>query len=234
MYSRVRHIFFDLDHTLWDFESNSREALADMYDSHGMESRCGVEFGSFLPVYESINARYWAQYSAGTVAKNELRYRRFHDAFLNFGFDDLALSKTWADEYLRLSPYKTHLMPGALEALQYLHGKYDLHLITNGFAEVQNIKIDQSRLRPYFQTILISEEHGVSKPAAAIFRLAEQLSGASTDECLMIGDNLSMDIEGAQGAGRKAVHLVPGFDGPSSESPGWQRIGHLSALQQLL
>jgi putative hydrolase of the HAD superfamily len=209
MYSRIRHIFFDLDHTLWDFETNSRAALEEMFVNHGIDAKCNTAFSEFLQTYEGINHRYWELYSAKQVSKDELRYRRFHDAFMHYGYDNVELARHWADEYLHLSPYKTNLMPGAIEVLEYLKPRYTLHLITNGFKEVQDIKIDCSKLRSYFHTILISEEHGLSKPDPQIFRLAETLSGARMEECVMIGDNIDMDVHGAQQAGWQAIHLTP-------------------------
>ena len=232
MYQQIKHIFFDLDHTLWDFETNSREALSDMFERHALATKCQTAFCEWLDVYEAINHRYWALYSSKGISKEELRYRRFYDAFQHFGYDNLELSKHWAEEYLQLSPYKTNLMPGAIEVLNYLQPKYTLHLITNGFREVQNIKIDQSALRSYFQTILISEEHGVSKPEPDIFRLAETLSGASTSECLMIGDNYDMDVNGATGANWKAIHL--NVNGGSEEKTSTVQISELKELLKLL
>ncbi|MBS1637489.1 MAG: YjjG family noncanonical pyrimidine nucleotidase [Bacteroidetes bacterium] len=232
MYSHIKHIFFDLDHTLWDFETNSREALSDMFSKHELEEKCNTTFCEWIDVYEAINHQYWNLYSTRGITKEELRYRRFYDAFLHFKYDDLELSKHWAEEYLQISPYKTNLMPGAMEVLDYLKPRYTLHLITNGFKEVQNIKIDKSRLRAYFHTILISEEHGVSKPEPEIFRLAETLSGASTGECLMIGDNHDMDINGAKGANWKAIHL--NVAGNNEEKPGTVQISELKELLRML
>lgn len=209
MYSAIRHIFFDLDHTLWDFETNSREALRDLFVKDALEQACKAPYGEFIKAYEAINHRYWQLYGEQKVTKEELRYKRFYDAFVHFGYDNEVLARQWADEYLKLSPYKTSLVAGSLEVLDYLKDKYALHLITNGFIEVQNIKLDHSKLRPYFRNIIISEEHGFNKPDVRIFRLAEALSGAKPGECLMIGDNYDTDIMGAQQAGWQAIHLNP-------------------------
>jgi len=231
MYSGIRHIFFDLDHTLWDFETNSRAALEEMFASHGMRGKCRTDFPQFLKTYEAVNDRYWTLYSAKQVSKDDLRYLRFQDTFMHYGYDDVALAKHWADEYLQLSPYKTNLMPGAREVLDYLRPHYTLHLITNGFKEVQDIKIDQTKLRPYFQTILISEEHGLSKPDTAIFRLAETLSSAHTSECIMIGDNYEMDIVGASNASWQAIHLTG--EPMTYTATGVKGIARLKELEEL-
>lgn len=207
MYQHIRHIFFDLDHTLWDFETNSREALSDLFVTHGMSHKCQTSAEAFIAMYETINQRYWELYSRQEVSKEKLRYGRFYDTFMHFGYDNLELAEIWATEYLELSPYKTNLLPGAIEILEYLKLRYTLHLITNGFKEVQHIKLSQSRLRHYFSQVLISEEHGVGKPDTKIFRLAETCSGATADECVMIGDNYESDIAGAMAAGWQAIHL---------------------------
>lgn len=232
MYSAIRHIFFDLDHTLWDFETNSREALHDLFVKDGLEQACKATYSEFIKAYEAINHRYWQLYGEQKVTKEELRYKRFHDAFTHFGYDNEALARQWADDYLKLSPYKTNLVAGSLEVLDYLGRRYTLHLITNGFIEVQNIKLDHSRLRPYFQNIIISEEHGFNKPDVRIFRLAEALSIAKPEQCLMIGDNYDADIVGAQQAGWLAVHLDPLHNGPL-KAPG-KVIRELQELKALL
>lgn len=232
MYSAIRHIFFDLDHTLWDFETNSREALHDLFVKDGLEQACKAPYSEFIKAYEAINHRYWQLYGEQKVTKEELRYKRFHDAFVHFGYDNETLARQWADDYLRLSPYKTNLVHGSLDVLDHLKEKYTLHLITNGFIEVQNIKLDHSRLRPYFQNIIISEEHGFNKPDVRIFRLAEALSAAKPEECLMIGDNYETDITGAQQAGWQAIHLDPLQDGFSKGSE--KAIKTLPELKALL
>lgn len=193
---------------MWDFEKNSREALWHLFLAHEIEKKCGVEFAMFIESYEAINHDLWHKYSLQLTTKAELRYQRFYKAFLGFGHDDLELAHHWAEEYLKLSPYKTHLIDGTVDVLDYLKNKYTLHLITNGFKEVQHIKLECCNLKPYFRHIIISEEHGVNKPDLKIFRLAESLSGSNNQECVMIGDNYDTDILGALNANWKAIHLT--------------------------
>ncbi len=205
---QIKHIFFDLDHTLWDFEKNSREAILHLFMEDKLNETCNTEFESFLPVYEEINHQLWHQYGLKQTTKEELRYQRFYKTFLHFKYDDVELAKRWADDYLKISPYKTHLIEGTLDVLNYLKQKnYVLHIITNGFKEVQHIKLDHSKLTSYFQHIIISEDHGVNKPDIRIFELAQQLSEAQHIECIMIGDNYDTDILGALNANWKAIHL---------------------------
>ncbi len=204
----IKHIFFDLDNTLWDFEKNSREALLHLFLEHHIQNKCKVNFDEFIIVYEEINHELWRQYSLQQTTKAELRYQRFHQTFLNFGFDNIDLAHQWADDYLRISPYKTHLIEGTLDVLNYLKQKYVLHLITNGFKEVQHIKLDTCGLTSFFDQIIISEDHGFNKPDIRIFELAEKLANVDKSQCVMIGDNYDADISGAKNAGWKAIHLT--------------------------
>lgn len=228
----VRHIFFDLDHTLWDFEKNSREAMLHLFLEYGFDDRFNTDFNSFIRVYESINHELWRQYALKQVSKEELRYQRFHQTFLHFGFHSLETAHAWADRYLAISPYKTHLIEGSLDVLNYLKEKnYILHIITNGFREVQHIKIDQSGLRDFFRHIIISEDHGVNKPDVKIFELARSLSGAEPAECIMIGDNYETDVLGAINASWKAIHLSA--DGKQAEIPGADAVYRIASLSEL-
>lgn len=178
-----------------------------MFLEHNIEENCQTDFDTFIEVYEAINHELWHLYSLKQTTKEELRYQRFYKAFLHFNYDNLNLAHVWADDYLKISPYKTHLIDGAMDVLLYLKDKYQLHIITNGFKEVQHIKLDYSNLKPFFEHIIISEEHGFNKPDIKIFDLAQQLTNAQIHECVMIGDNYSTDILGALNANWKAIYL---------------------------
>ncbi len=192
---------------MWDFEKNSREALRHLFEEHKIDENCQTDFDNFIEVYEAINHELWHLYSLKLTTKEELRYQRFHKAFLHFNYNNLQLAHHWADDYLKISPYKTHLIDGAMDVLLYLQEKYQLHIITNGFKEVQHIKLDYSNLKPFFEHIIISEEHGFNKPDIKIFDLAQQLTNSQSHECIMIGDNYDTDILGALNANWKAVYL---------------------------
>lgn len=178
-----------------------------MFVEHKIDENCQTDFDNFIEVYEAINHELWHLYSLKLTTKEELRYQRFHKAFLHFNYNNLPLAHHWADDYLKISPYKTHLIDGAMDVLLYLQEKYQLHIITNGFKEVQHIKLDYSNLKPFFEHIIISEEHGFNKPDIKIFDLAQQLTNAQSHECIMIGDNYDTDILGALNANWKAVYL---------------------------
>ncbi|MGZ3885231.1 MAG: YjjG family noncanonical pyrimidine nucleotidase [Bacteroidia bacterium] len=222
------HLFFDLDNTLWDFDANSQLTLSGLFKTHGLDQKLSTDFDIFFEKYVAINDALWHLYYFKKIGKNELRYKRFYDAFLYFGYDDLVLSKKMAEDYLREAPYSKALKPGCIEVLEHLGKKAELHIITNGFAEVQNIKLDNCGLRPYFSQIIISEEHGLTKPDAGIFRLAEQMTGASAAESVMIGDNLVSDIDGAVGAGWRAVYY-----NYKNTAPSKHKVHHITHLREL-
>lgn len=186
-----------------------------LFTEHGIENKCATDFNEFLVVYEAVNHELWHLYSMQQTTKNELRYKRFYETFLHFKYDDIDLAHCWADDYLKISPYKTHLIEGSLEVLNYLKQNYVLHLITNGFKEVQHVKLDTCGLTSFFDQVIISEDHGYNKPDIKIFELAERLAKVDKAACVMIGDNYEADIIGAMNAGWKAIHLsrTPNADG---------------------
>lgn len=204
-----KHLFFDLDHTLWDFETNSKNALLQIYTEENLQTAGIPNFDNFHNRYKSINDRYWARYHNHAVSKEQVRVGRFADALKEFNVTDLSIAHRMADRYVELSPKMTALFPLAMETLQYLQKKYALHLITNGFAEVQWIKLEHSGLKPFFEHIIISEEVGTQKPDPKIFELAMQRANTTAVECLMIGDNMNTDIAGARAAGIDQVFFNP-------------------------
>ena len=227
------HLFFDLDNTLWDFDLNSYQVLQNLYGDLDLKNKLSVDFDSFHAFYKRKNDELWQMYYKQQIQKSELRYKRFHDSFLNFGLDDIELSKYLSEEYVRISPYSKALKPGTVETLDALSKKHQLHIITNGFKEVQNIKIDNCGLRPYFKEVIISEEHGLTKPNIEIFRLAQNRASATKEECVMIGDNWVSDIEGALGAGWKAVFYHVN-EKALFEHKNLQVINHLIELKEII
>lgn len=228
----MTHLFFDLDNTLWDFDKNSKAVLEQLFSENNFESKLSVDFETFHDFYYKKNDELWHLYYFNKIKKEELRYKRFHDTLLNFGLDNLHLSKAIAEDYVKISPYSKHLKEGCIEVLDHLSSDYHLHIITNGFAEVQDITIDHCVLRKYFKAIIISEEHGLTKPHVDIFRLGEKLANTTADKCIMIGDNWVSDIEGAVGAGWKAVYFN---ETPKPEShPNISFINSLHDLKTVL
>ncbi|MBK3518068.1 YjjG family noncanonical pyrimidine nucleotidase [Carboxylicivirga marina] len=197
---KYKHLFFDLDHTLWDFEANSEATLREMFESYNL-SRFFADYEDFHAKYEPHNLHLWAQYRKNRVTKKVLNVQRFYLPFAEVGFDDFSIAQKFAKDYLDISGTKTILFPNTIEVLRQLQERYQLHIITNGFKEVQNQKLQNSGLRPFFTNIYISELIGVQKPHAYFFDYAIKSSHASRKESLVIGDSLEADIKGAKKAG---------------------------------
>jgi putative hydrolase of the HAD superfamily len=228
-----KHIFFDLDHTLWDFETNSKTALREIYDENGLLELGVPSFEEFHEKYVPINDRYWARYHNGIVDKQKVRFGRFYDTLALFGLKDDVLAERMAESYIVNSPRMTALFPDAVDVLVYLQNKqYKLHLITNGFAEVQWIKIEHSGLKPFFEHIIISEEVGTQKPDKAIFEIAMERAKALCDECLMVGDNYNTDIVGAKNAGIDQIFFNPNKN--RKKEPVTYEITRLIEIQDIL
>jgi len=205
----IKHIFFDLDRTLWDFEKNSETVLAQLVDIYGLESKCGVTKTEIIDKYREVNRELWQQYGRKEIDKEQLRSSRFTKTLAHFDNHFLGCGLQLEKDYIERSPYQTHVIEGAHEILEYLRPTYNLHILTNGFSEVQQIKLKQSNLRKYFNHIFISEELGHQKPDQKIFESVLQKINAAPDECIMIGDDHNIDVQGAMDAGWQAVHFSP-------------------------
>jgi putative hydrolase of the HAD superfamily len=230
LFSNIKHIFFDFDDTLWDFEKNSAIVLEQLFAEYELSEKLKTDFDTFHVTYKKINQELWRSYYKKEIDKQYLRNNRFDLAFREFSYTNYKENLEVTEHYLARSPYGTHLKADCIDTLNYLKEKYTLHIITNGFKEVQDIKIDACGLRDYFSCILISEEHKLTKPDLEIFRLAETLANCQKEECVMIGDNFESDIVGAEGAGWKSVFLS---ENPKEDFNG-KIISGLGELKQLL
>ncbi|MDQ3050695.1 MAG: YjjG family noncanonical pyrimidine nucleotidase [Bacteroidota bacterium] len=206
---QYKAVFFDLDHTLWDFELNSQSAIAELYHEHKLESLGITGLHDFIAAYRDINKKMWDEYHRNTISKETLRAGRFSRTLESFGISNLKLAEQLAAGYITACPVKTNLFPGTMEILEYLSEKYSLHIITNGFKEVQHLKIRNSGIAHFFEHIHISEEIGFKKPEPEIFNYAVKQSRAVHEQCVMIGDNLDTDIAGAENAGIDPVFFNP-------------------------
>lgn len=226
--NQYKHLFFDLDNTLWDFERNSTETLTELYYNFNLVTLGVTSLETFLEKYKERNAMMWDEYRLGKIDKATLRDKRFQLTFWDMGLDAETAPPELPGEYLRISPRKTNLFPHAHETLNYLSEKYTLHIITNGFVEVQEIKLAASDLAKYFSEVIISEHTGYKKPDVNIFNYSMNKSGAKPGECLMIGDGLEIDILGAQHAGWDAVYFNP------MEIPHTERVTYeITSLDEL-
>ncbi|WP_375438242.1 YjjG family noncanonical pyrimidine nucleotidase [uncultured Hymenobacter sp.] len=204
-----RHIFFDLDHTLWDFETNANETLRHLYEHHDM-ARFGVfTVDEFIRVYSDINHGLWRLYQSNKITQQQLRATRFPRTFVKLGLPETAAPAGLSEQFTDILPLKSAVFPFTFEVLDYLKPKYALHLITNGFRDMQYTKLDSAGLTSYFQEIITSECCGHLKPDSRIFQHALERTGAKATDSLMIGDNLECDVLGAHNAGIDQVYFNP-------------------------
>lgn len=204
-----QHIFFDLDHTIWDFDKNAEEALYELFSQHKLQDLGLAAPDVFIETYTRNNHRLWAEYHLGKISKEDLREARFKHTFLELGLDESIIPISFEDDYVQLCPTKTNLFPEAHEVLKYLSGKYQLYVISNGFKESTEMKIRLCNLNQYFKHVFISEVIGINKPDPKIFEHALNFAGAQKQESLMIGDSLEADVFGALNFGIDAVYFNP-------------------------
>ncbi|MCB9187183.1 MAG: noncanonical pyrimidine nucleotidase, YjjG family [Flavobacteriales bacterium] len=228
----IQYVFFDLDRTLWDFESNSEATLKELFSEFGLTEKLGVSDDDFIHEYKRINELFWEDYRNGVIKKEELRYARFEAAMKFFGHSDRRMASEIGELYISRSPKKTGLVDGCIEVLEYLHSKYALHIITNGFEEVQHIKMKSSGLDPYFGHVITSESAGAKKPDPIIFHHAAELTGAKPENSIMIGDHFEADVIGALEVGWKAVLYEPNKE--KSKGTEFLHIQHLTELKEVL
>ena len=200
---KIQHVFFDLDHTLWDFEKNSDLTFKRVFKINNLQ----IDLNSFLEIYKPLNLNFWKRYREEKVTKSELRYGRLKETFdaINFEVSD-ELINLIADQYITHLADFNFLFDGTCEILDYLKENYKLHIITNGFEEIQTKKMINSNIYHYFEKVITSESVGVKKPNPKVFNYALQMVKATPNECMMIGDNLEADIQGAINCGIKAIH----------------------------
>lgn len=228
MNRNIRHVFFDLDHTLWDFDKNSGLTFEKIFKLNSIE----INLDEFLEVYEPINLKYWKMYREERVTKPDLRFGRLREAFdaINVVVEDdmiLNLSEAYIDYLTTFN----HLFDGTIEVLDYLKNKYHLHIITNGFEEAQERKMINANIKHYFSSVTNSEMVGVKKPNPKIFNHALGLANALVEESIMIGDSLEADIQGASKIGMDTIH----FDYKDIyNNHEHKRVTNLNALKKYL
>lgn len=228
-----RHLFFDLDHTLWDFERNADETLRHLYEQHNLGRFGNFTVEEFISRYSEVNHGLWRLYQANKISQQQLRSVRFVRTLAKFDVPEEAVPATISSDFTDLLPQKSAVFPYCYEVLDYLRGRgYELHLITNGFRDVQYVKLASSNLTDYFQEIVTSECSGCLKPDRRIFEHALERSGAKAPESLMVGDNLECDVLGAYNAGIDQVYFNPEKRRHSAEVT--YEISCLSELKAIL
>ena len=228
-----KDLFFDLDHTLWDFETNSRETIQELYTTHRLAELGIVDFDGFYSTYSAHNHRLWDRYTKGFIKQEELRWKRVYLSLLDFKVANEPLAKEMSQAYLEILPNKKHLFPYTIEILEYLKQKdYKMHLITNGFESVQFKKIKNSGIADYFTEVITSEASNSLKPQKEIFEYTLKNAKATVAKSIMIGDNESADIQGGINIGMDTIFVNHIQAIPTI--PATYTITHLKELETIL
>jgi len=231
---KYKHLFFDLDHTLWDFEANAKATLQELYELHDLSQRGIPNFSDFFERYSYHNTRLWDKFTKGTIRQEELKWKRMWLALLDFKLADEQLSKRLSVQFLEMLPLKNNLFPYTIEILNYLKNKgYQLHLITNGFDVTQRSKLENAQLTSFFVEVITSEISNSLKPNKEIFDFALGKCQTCCKESIMIGDNLDADIQGGINAGLDTIYVNHlNLPLPEDIQPTYT-ITHLKELEEI-
>ncbi len=226
-------IFFDLDHTLWDFETNSKQTLEELYVHYNLHEKGVTDLNSLHVRFKEVNTVLWQLYDTGKIDSVIIRKERFKQILETFNAYEEKLSQQISHDYLMTCPTKGNLMPGAIKVLQYLKDRsYSLSVITNGFEEIQHLKLASGKLDSYFDHIITSQKTGHRKPSPEIFQYALQAHSIQHHEAAMIGDNLITDMGGAKSAGIDTVYYNP--ESIAHNETCHHEISNLEELLQIL
>lgn len=232
MHSKYKHIFWDLDHTLWDFDRNSELTMRQLYDEYNLAGEGIDDFDAMFRSYNEHNDRLWEKYRAGIIKRDELRWKRMWLMLLDYKIGDSALAHELSSAYLEILPTQTLLLPHTREILDHCKDKYHMHLITNGFETTQRLKLQYSGIARYFTHLITSEKSNSMKPYKEIFEYALNIADAKVEESVMIGDAVDIDILGAINAGWDSIYFNPkGL--PHDRKPTYE-ISHLEELTRIL
>ncbi|MFC3881984.1 YjjG family noncanonical pyrimidine nucleotidase [Algoriphagus namhaensis] len=229
---KYQHLFFDLDHTLWDYDRNVTESLSELYHHYELLSLGIPTFEAFFNSFHHVNYQLWDDYNVGRIDKVNLRKTRFPRIFSHAGGRPEAIPAEFEEDFMHRTSSKPHVFPYTFEILDYLKEKYQLHIITNGFNESQAKKIRSAKLDPYFELVVTSETTGHKKPDVRIFHHTVERVNARHQDCLMIGDNPNSDILGAINAGIDQVFFNP--DQKEIDLEPTFTIQHLKELEGFL
>ncbi|HYG03857.1 MAG TPA: YjjG family noncanonical pyrimidine nucleotidase [Chryseosolibacter sp.] len=229
---KYKCVFFDLDHTLWDYEKNAEETLAELYTAFSLSARGVPDALSLYLKFREVNLALWDLYDTNRCDQQYIRTERFKQILTHFAAYDSDLSEKLSIEYLSNCPKKNNMMPYAIEMLEYLHSKYQLTVVTNGFDEIQNMKLSSGNLHRFFHHIVTSQKAGHRKPSGRIFEYAMKANNVRSADVVMIGDNLVTDIGGAKAAEIDAIFF--NRDKINHSSPVNHEISCLSELKNIL
>lgn len=225
-------ILFDLDHTLWDYDVNSEETLRELFDQYDLQQKGVTSFRYFFETFSRVNNHLWDLHDRGLVGQEVIRNERFNKVLSEAGVEDFSLSLKFSAHYLRELPKKRNLLPQARETLEYLHPKYPMTVVTNGFDEIQSGKMSSAGIGHYFKNVVTSQRAGSRKPSKEIFEFALAEAGHTVEKAIMVGDNLLTDIAGAKAAGIDTVYFNPSAQ-PHEVTVTFE-IRRLLELRQLL
>lgn len=226
----VNTIFFDLDHTLWDYDTNARETLYELYEDYQLNRGFGSA-EDFFQSYLIHNAKLWNLYNHGKINRDDIRERRFFQVISDAGLEDKKLAEQMSDQFMEVCPQKTAVLPGTYEILEHLQPKFRLGIITNGFSDTQAIKLDKTSLIGFFELVVTSESAKARKPSAEIFHAALSETDSKTEEVVMIGDNRATDIGGALAVGWKTIWYT--HEAEPAPDNCW-KVQHLQEIAQVM
>ena len=226
---KYKHILFDLDHTLWDFEKNSTETLHELYRYYEFDKYEKFSPEMFISQFMEVNNELWSLYDKNKIDRMYLRKERFKLLLTRLGIEEHLVPPEIGEVYLQICPSKPHIVPYAYEILEYLKSKgYGLHVVTNGFEDVQDIKLRSSKLKDYFKHIVTSETVGHKKPNPDFFEYTLKLIGSPKEKCVMVGDNPETDIKGAL-----SINLDVIFFNPKKIPHNYKVTYEITRLQEL-
>ena len=227
--SKYQHLFFDLDHTLWDFDRNTAEAITEIYEIFNFSKWSFFSFDDFMVIFQEINNFLWDKFNHGLIDRKELRNCRFNLILSKLGVEEEEIPQGIGEKYLELAPVKPNVIPHAHEVLTYLQPYYQMHIISNGFDDVQHSKLKASNIHDFFDIIITSDSSGHRKPQKEIFEFAMKEAGATLDNAIMIGDNIDTDIIGAQNASMDHI-----FFNPNKTDHSLDVTYEINSLQQIM
>lgn len=229
----IRHIFFDLDNTLWDHRKNAVLTLEELFQRKEISNKYNILFREFHAKYDEINEDLWVKIRDGIIDKDFLRKHRFYDTFLHFGIDNEELAQYFEKHFLDEIINFNELIPQTIEVLEYLKEKgYQLHVVSNGFHEVTNRKVEKSGLKKYFETVTSAEDAHAMKPDERIFEYSLNLANAEKAESIFIGDDWVADVKGAQNFGLDIIFFDALKENKSEE--GLKTIQNLEEIKNFL
>ncbi len=229
MKDKITTVFFDLDHTLWDYDTNALQTLREIYNQFEV-SKVYDDFGQFSETFFRRNAELWDQYNRGVIGREHIRQTRFKQILADSELAENGAAVAMSDYFTTEGPRKSALIDGSIEILDYLSQSYRMAVITNGFTDVQAIKLSHSGIDHYFEEVITSESAEARKPSAEIFDHALDLTGNHRDEVVMIGDNLDTDIKGAHAADWHAIWFTTSDEQAPAKTVKVRRLQEITAL----